>query len=122
MAGDERDLATIASFYRRLQWAAVSVGVLWVVWLLAPILTPFAMAALLGWLGDPLVDKLERKGLKRNTAVILVFGVMTTVLAIASPPGNDPNHLCRPLNRSSPIRWVVSRFPISMNIGIASSG
>jgi predicted PurR-regulated permease PerM len=83
MPGDDRDLATIARFYRRLQWAAVSIGALWVVWLLAPILTPFALAALLGWLGDPLVDRLERKGLKRNTAVILVFGVMTTVLVIA---------------------------------------
>ena len=58
MLGDDRDLATIASFYRRLQWAAVTLGVLWVVWLLAPILTPFALAALLGWLGDPLVDRL----------------------------------------------------------------
>jgi len=83
MLGEARDLATIASFYRRLQWAAVSIGALWVVWLLAPILTPFALAALLGWLGDPLVDRLERRGLKRNTAVILVFGVMTTVLVIA---------------------------------------
>ncbi len=83
MPGDDRDLATIANFYRRLQWTAVAIGVLWVVWLLAPILSPFALAALLGWLGDPLVDRLERKGLKRNTAVILVFGVMTTVLVIA---------------------------------------
>ena len=83
MPRGDSDLATIATFYRRLQWAAVSVGVLWVVWLLAPILTPFALAALLGWLGDPLVDRLERKGLKRNTAVILVFGVMTMVLVIA---------------------------------------
>ena len=83
MLGDDRDLATIASFYRRLQWAAVTLGVLWVVWLLAPILTPFALAALLGWLGDPLVDRLERRGLKRNTAVILVFGAMTTVLVVA---------------------------------------
>lgn len=83
MRGDDRDLATIATFYRRLQWTAVAVGVLWIVWLLAPILTPFALAALLGWLGDPLVDRLERRGLTRNNAVILVFGAMTTVLVIA---------------------------------------
>ena len=83
MRGDDRDLATIATFYRRLQWAAVVFGVLWLVWLLAPILTPFALAALLGWLGDPLVDRLQRRGLKRNNAVILVFGAMTMVLVVA---------------------------------------
>lgn len=84
MPGDARDLATIATFYRRLQWAALSLGVVWLVWLLAPILTPFALAALLGWLGDPLVDRLQQRGLSRNTAVGLVFGAMTTVLVIAS--------------------------------------
>jgi hypothetical protein len=41
--------------------AAVGLGVLWLVWLLAPILTPFVFAALLGWLGDPLVDRLQRR-------------------------------------------------------------
>ena len=49
----------IARFLRRLQWAAVGVGACWLLWLLAPILTPFAVAALLGWLGDPLVDRLS---------------------------------------------------------------
>ena len=80
---DDRDLATIATFYRRLQWSALAIGVLWLVWLLAPILSPFVFAALLGWLGDPLVDRLQRRGLSRNTAVILVFGATTTVLVIA---------------------------------------
>ncbi len=83
MPGDDRDLATIAAFFRRLQWTAVAIGVLCLVWLLAPILSPFALAALLGWLGDPLVDRLQRRGLSRNTAVGLVFGAMTTVLVIA---------------------------------------
>ena len=52
MSNDVRDLATIATFYRRVQWAALALGVLWVVWLLAPILSPFVFAALLGWLGE----------------------------------------------------------------------
>ena len=49
----------------------------------APILSPFVLAALLGWLGDPMVDRLEARGLKRNNAVILVFSAMTLVLVIA---------------------------------------
>ena len=83
MLTDNPDLATIATFIRRLQWAALALGALWIVWLLAPILSPFVFAALLGWLGDPLVDRLERAGRTRNTAVILVFSVMTTVLVLA---------------------------------------
>lgn len=81
--GDERDLATIAMFYRRLQWAALAIAALSLLWLLAPILSPFVFAALLGWLGDPLVDRLERKGYRRNNAVILVFSAMSTILLLA---------------------------------------
>lgn len=80
----EDDLATIAAFYRRVQWAALALGVLWVVWLLAPILSPFVFAALLGWLGDPMVDRLEARRLQRNTAVVLVFSVMTLVLLVVA--------------------------------------
>jgi predicted PurR-regulated permease PerM len=53
------------------------------VWLLAPILTPFVISALLGWLGDPMVDRLERSGRSRSTSVGLVFGMITLALAIA---------------------------------------
>ena len=72
----------IARFLRRLQWAAVGVGAFWLLWLLSPVLTPFAVAALLGWLGDPLVDRLELSGRSRNTAVILVFTLMALLLAL----------------------------------------
>ncbi len=75
--------AEIAQFLRRLKWAAVIVGVLWVIALLAPILTPFVLALLLGWLGDPLVDRLERAGRSRNMAVTLVFVLMLLLLVLA---------------------------------------
>lgn len=75
--------AEIAQFLRRLKWTALAVGVCWVIWLLAPVLTPFALALLLGWLGDPLVDRLERAGRSRNTAVILVFVLMLLLVVLA---------------------------------------
>jgi predicted PurR-regulated permease PerM len=53
------------------------------VYLLAPVLTPFAVAALLAYLGDPLVDRLERRRLSRTLAVTVVFGLMTLALVIA---------------------------------------
>ena len=75
-------LEEIARFLRRLKWTAIGLGVLWLLWLLAPILTPFVVAAMLGWLGDPLVDRLQRSGRSRNTAVSLVFAAMILVLII----------------------------------------
>ncbi|MCC8626838.1 AI-2E family transporter [Xanthomonas vesicatoria] len=75
--------AEIALFLRRLKWTAVIVGVLWVVSLLAPILTPFVLALLLAWLGDPLVDRIERAGRSRNMAVSLVFVLATLLFVLA---------------------------------------
>ncbi|WP_374317424.1 AI-2E family transporter [Pseudoxanthomonas kaohsiungensis] len=73
----------IARFLRQLRWLAVVSVALWLVWMLAPILTPFVLGALLGWLGDPLVDRLQRRGLSRNLAVALVFGAMVLVVVLA---------------------------------------
>ncbi|BCT92846.1 AI-2E family transporter [Lysobacter helvus] len=72
-----------ATLARRWQWALIAAiaGVL--VFLLAPILTPFVIAAMLGWLGDPTVDRLERRGWSRTTAVVIVFCLMTMLLLIA---------------------------------------
>ena len=73
----------IALFLRRVRWLVLSALGLWVVWLLAPILTPFVLALMLAWLGDPLVDRLEASGRSRNTAVVLVFVLMILLLALA---------------------------------------
>ena len=51
----------IALFLRRLQRGVLAAFGLWVMWLLAPILTPFVVALMLAWLGDPLVDRLEAR-------------------------------------------------------------
>jgi predicted PurR-regulated permease PerM len=75
-------LDDIATFLRRLQWIAVGLALVWLAWLLAPVLTPFVLAALLGWLGDPLVDRLQARGRSRSTAVLLVFSAMLLVLLV----------------------------------------
>jgi predicted PurR-regulated permease PerM len=45
----------------------------WLLWLLAPVLTPFVAAALLAYIGDPLADKLQKLKLPRTIAVAAVF-------------------------------------------------
>jgi len=75
-------LEDIALFLRRLQWTALGVGACWLLWVLAPVLTPFVIAAMLGWLGDPLVDRIERTGRSRNTAVTLVFTLMALLVVL----------------------------------------
>ena len=62
------------------QLMALIVGLSFLLWLLGPVLTPFVIAALLAYLGDPLVDWLERLRLSRSGAVAIVFGLMTLVL------------------------------------------
>lgn len=68
---------------RRWQWLAALLILGWLVWKLGPILTPFVISAALGWLGDPLVDRLERSGRARSTSVVIVFVCMTALLALA---------------------------------------
>lgn len=57
-------------------WFAVLGATGWLLWLLAPVLTPFLAGALLAYLGDPLVDRLEERRLSRTLSVAVVFSVM----------------------------------------------
>ena len=66
------------------KWMLLAGGVTFggLLYLLAPILTPFFLAALFAYLGDPLVDRLETKGLSRTLSVVLVFSLMTFVMIL----------------------------------------
>ena len=57
--------------------------VCWLLWLLAPSLTPFACAIFLAWLGNPLAKQLQRFGRSRNTSVCMVFVMVTLLLILA---------------------------------------
>ena len=60
----------------------VAVGGLYLLYLLAPILSPFLLAAALAYLCDPLVDRLEARKLNRTlgTALVLLGLVLIFVL------------------------------------------
>jgi len=59
----------------------------WLTWLLAPVLTPFAVSLALAYFGDPLVDRLEHAGIRswrlgRTLAVVLVFLLMLILVGL----------------------------------------
>lgn len=68
---------------RRWQLLAIAAVIGYLFYLLAPVLMPFALAAMLAYLGDPLADRLERLGLGRTLAVTVVF-VVIVLLAIGA--------------------------------------
>lgn len=66
---------------------ALLAGAGWLVYLLAPVITPFAISAVLAYFGDPLVDRLEtvsiwRWKVGRTLAVIIVFVLMLSLLSV----------------------------------------
>ena len=65
---------------RRWQLLAIAAVIVYLIWLLAPVLMPFAVAAMLAYLGDPLADRLERLGLSRIWAATIVFVVLLVVV------------------------------------------
>lgn len=48
----------------------------WLFYLLTPVLMPFFVSALLAYLGDPVVDRLEKYKLSRSLSVVIVFAVL----------------------------------------------
>lgn len=109
------------------QWLILALLLGAVLYLLAPVLTPFVVAALFAYLMDPLVDRLERRGLGRGLAVALVFLVgsivVIAVLLVLVPfiERQIANFLAQlPVwvdwfqNRGTP--WLEARFGISLEI------
>jgi len=55
----------------------------WLLYLLGPVLTPFAVSALLAYLCDPVVDRIEERKVSRTLAVVIVFSCMLLMLIVA---------------------------------------
>ncbi|MGB5256320.1 MAG: AI-2E family transporter [Woeseiaceae bacterium] len=66
----------------RLNWLIAIALTGWMFYLLAPVLTPFVASALLAYMGDPLADRLQRLKMPRTVAVVLVFLITFTLLAL----------------------------------------
>ncbi len=67
---------------------ALLAGTAWLIHLLAPVITPFAISAVLAYLGDPIVDRLQKLSIGRwkvgrALAVSIVFILILSLLIIA---------------------------------------
>ena len=58
---------------RATAWGAIAAFTAWVLWLLAPVLTPFVVAAILAYALTPLVDWLDEVGRGRIPRVVAVL-------------------------------------------------
>jgi predicted PurR-regulated permease PerM len=66
----------------RINWLIAFVISGWLLYLLAPVLTPFIAAALLAYIGDPLADRLQKLRFPRTLAVVAVFLLTFVFLAL----------------------------------------
>ncbi len=67
-------------FDLRLKWLVLAAVLCALLWVLGPALTPFLVAALFAYLFNPLIERLEKRGVSRPWSVSLLFLVMTLAL------------------------------------------
>ncbi|BAP41090.1 AI-2E family transporter [Pseudomonas sp. LJDD11] len=65
---------------KRWYWLGAAALLIAFLFSLHSILMPFLVALLLAYMGDPLVDRLERLGLSRTLGVAAVFGLFTLIM------------------------------------------
>ena len=80
MAELEPDSPVEPAVGRWLIVVAAAAGVVALLYLLQPILLPFVLGGLIGYLGDPLVDGLERHRVNRTLSVVIVFLLFTALM------------------------------------------
>ncbi|MHC8440661.1 MAG: AI-2E family transporter [Candidatus Eutrophobiaceae bacterium] len=95
-------------------------------WKLSPILGPFLISAVFAYLGDPLVDWLERRNIGRNSAVVLVFVALlilvVTGLTIILPLVYD--QVLRLIDRMPQIvdmLWTEYLLAPAMSLGVVDA-
>ena len=75
-------MSTISPAQRRtLSWLGIAAAAVFLLWLLAPVLTPFLVGAILAYALHPAVERLAARRLPRLLAVLVVeVGAITALL------------------------------------------
>ena len=111
--------------------AAAAVALFWLLKRLGPVLTPFLIGAILAYLGTPIVDAMERRGVHRGlgtTIATLAFGVAIGVLFVVLIPliqsevslagRRLPELLASAGGRFVP--WVQQTFGVTIALDVAT--
>ena len=92
-------------------WIGAFLLLVLLLWLFSGVLLPFAAGGALGYLLNPLVDRLERVGFSRLSATLFIMACLVLVLALifvlivpffgaTSPVSSKPCRLCRQVGRA----------------------
>ena len=108
-------------------WLVIAGILLWLLWLLAPVLTPFFLAAILAYMLQPLVWRLDRRGVPRPLSVLLILLLEALVLVvlvmtvlpmflreISQAAGQLPDFLDRMDATLSP--WIKDKTGIALSL------
>jgi phosphoribosylaminoimidazole-succinocarboxamide synthase len=116
-----------------IPWFALALLLLtgWLVYLLGPILTPFLAGALLAYIFDPLVDRLQARGVSRTAGTVLVivfaglavFALLLVALPlfqgqIAELSQRVPAALDLVQSRFLP--WLAATFGVNVDFNLAA--
>ena len=71
-----------ATGHGNLGWFAFAAGLMWLLYLLAPVLTPFFLAAIFAYIFQPLVWRMDRRRVPRTLAVLLVLLMEALILVV----------------------------------------
>ena len=69
---------------QKWMWLVIVLIIAGLLYSLAPVLTPFFLSLLLGYMGDPVADKLEEWGCSRTLAVVICFAVLSIVFGVVA--------------------------------------
>ena len=114
-----------------LIWIVLGLSILWLLFLLSPILSPFLLAGILAYICAPLVGRLEKWGLPRLIAVplvmLLVAAALVLLVLILLPLLHEeaqqlvarlPEVLALVNERAMP--WLKDHFDIQLRLDTAS--
>lgn len=68
--------------YPALVWMGLLAGLGVLIYLLAPILTPFLISALLAYMWDPVIDRLETWRINRVVGIVIVYVLLSLILLV----------------------------------------
>lgn len=126
------------SLWQRLSFTARALAVLalllalgWLIDALGPILTPFLFGAILAYIGAPIMNALERRGVGRTVGAVLVIaalvGFLIALVGVVAPLiSSEVNRIARALpdilNRAQTvwIPWLNATFGLALALDLSA--